>query len=386
MNAAFTPERLLEALRAAGVRELAGVPCSILDPLLRVAEQRAEVRYAACSVEGEAVAFACGAWLAGARAAVLLQNSGLGNTVNPLASLALPYRVPLLIVASWRGEPGREDAVHHAAMGAATLPLLAALEIPHLVLRPGACDLEPAVAALAARAWAERRPVALVVPRGALAGAAAAAPQLGERPAVIAEPPVHFGGGPRPSRREAVAAFATTFAGAAVVSTTGFASRELADAGVRASHFYMQGSMGFALAIGLGVARVRPTRDVAVLDGDGALLMRLGSLATVGALAPPRLAHVVLDNGAYASTGGQRTVAASVDFAAAALACGYGAAADCDGSAGLAAALAWSRERMGRGPSLLRLRITAAEGPVRGRPEVAPEVIADAFRGFLAAG
>jgi phosphonopyruvate decarboxylase len=328
------------------------------------------------------VAFAAGVWLGGGTGAVLMQNSGLGNAVNPLVSLAIPYRIPMLLAVSWRGEAGRPDAVHHFPMGAATHGLLRLLCVEPRTLRDDA-DLAELGSAVRA-GLAGRRQEALVVPRGLFPKEPAAAPAPAAAPPTPVLGPQRFEGGRPATRAEAVAAIHEACRDVAIVSTTGYASRELALHGPHDGRFYMQGSMGFALAIALGVARVRPRQPVLVLDGDGALLMRLGSLATAAVLRPPQLVHVVLDNGTYGSTGGQPTVSAGVDFPAAAIACGYRSAATCAGREGMSDALAWLLGRLGSGPALLHLRISAVEGDARERPERAPHEIADAFRAWLA--
>jgi phosphonopyruvate decarboxylase len=147
----------------------------------------------------------------------------------------------------------------------------------------------------------------------------------------------------------------------------------------------MQGSMGFASAIALGISRQRSDVPVFVLDGDGALIMRLGSLATIGALSPKRFVHLVVDNGTYASTGKQLSVSPSVDFAAAALACGYARAARCRGGDGLVAALDWAADGIGDGPALLHIAVDEREASDLDRPKHTPPEIAQAFRSGLAA-
>ncbi len=378
------PAPLFEALRREGLREFAGVPCSILSAIGRAAETTSGVRYLPASVEGEAVAVCAGCWLAGGRGVALMQNSGLGNAVNPLASLALPYRIPLLLIVSWRGEPGRPDAAHHLPMGRATPGLLELLGIPLRVLREDT-DLEDA-AAWASRTLDEtRRPAALIVPRGLFArarpGPAPAAPAAAPGGAVR-----RFPGSSACRRGVVIDGVLGLDAELAAIATTGFTARELAARSRSALHFPMQGSMGFALAIGLGLSRTAPSRPVFVLDGDGALIMRLGSLATVGAARPPRLVHVVLDNGAYASTGGQPSASPGVDFPEVALACGYARAATCTGRDGLEAALAWAREGLGQGPALLHVRVSAEEAEGLARPALSPEEIAAAFRAAATAG
>ena len=169
---------------------------------------------------------------------------------------------------------------------------------------------------------------------------------------------------------------------AAVIATTGKCGRELFTLADRAQHLYQVGSMGGASAMGLGVA-LNTSRPVVVLDGDGAALMKLGNLATIGSRAPANLVHVVLDNGVHDSTGGQATVSPSVDFAAVALACGYATGATCDSPDGFERAL--RETRSGPGPHLIHARIAPGSLAKLGRPTVGPAEVARRFRRFLAA-
>lgn len=371
--------RLFEAALRAGITRWSGVPCSILQPLLAAACTSPETRYVPASVEGEAVAFAGGVWLAGGQAAVLMQNSGLGNAVNPLASLAVPFGLPMLLVISWRGQPGRPDAAHHLPMGEATPGLLELLGIRTWIVSEEA-DPAALVAEATAHMAASRLPAALLVPRGRFprSGEAAAVPKPFPAPAKGSPPPLSFPGTRLPSRIEVLRAFAERSGGRRTVATTGFTCRQLAAVGDSDGVFYMQGSMGFALAIALGVAVSRPREQVVVLDGDGALLMHLGSLATAGSQRPANLVHLVLDNRCYASTGGQPTVAEHVDFPALALAAGYAGAATCGGCEGLAPALSWALE--GAGPRLLHVPISTEEPGELARPSFSPREIGRRFR------
>jgi phosphonopyruvate decarboxylase len=167
---------------------------------------------------------------------------------------------------------------------------------------------------------------------------------------------------------------------AAVIATTGKCGRELFTLEDREQHFYQVGSMGCAGAIGLGVA-LNVARPVVVLDGDGAALMKLGSLATIGAYHPSNLVHVVLDNGVHDSTGGQATVSTHVDFAAVAIACGYRYAVVCDSLDGCAQAIE-SALAVG-GPSLMHVGIRPGSIPKLGRPTIRPPEVAARFRDFL---
>jgi len=372
------PRALFSALRAAGVREFAGVPCSILDPIVAAAEKDPSVSYVPASVEGEAVAIAAGAWLGGSLGAVLLQNSGLGNTINPLASLAIPYGIPMVMIVSWRGEPGKPDAVHHYPMGAATPGLFELFGIPIEILNESS-DLVAVAARACDLAVSNRRPSAIVVPRG-LFPKQPPPKARDPHPGFGASAPARvFSGSTLLSRAEVMPRLVDRSANAPIVSTTGYTSRDLASYD-EARHFPMQGSMGFALALGLGLTRAVPNRRVVVIDGDGALIMRLGSLATAGHLEPQGLTHVVLDNGTYASTGGQATVSSNVDFATVALSCGYAQAATCTGRESLEDALEFAFGPNLSGPTLLRIFISAEDPDPKERPSVAPPEIASRFR------
>jgi phosphonopyruvate decarboxylase len=363
----------------AGVRLVSGVPCSILEPLQRELEGRAFARYVPASVEGEAVALACGAWLGGGLGLLLLQNSGLGNSVNPLLSLAVPYRIPLVMVVSWRAQPGREDALHHVPMGRVTRPLLELLSIPQRVF--GERPLSEDFAWALAQAVQERQPVALIAPRGSLGKGAPRGPaQLCFAPSPPAEP-ARFGSvdRPAPTRRALRDQWFLAFPEARCVATTGYMARDVAELGRPERHFPMQGSMGFAAALALGIRLTHAAGPVCVLDGDGALYMRLSSLGTVGHAQPARFAHLIADNASYTSTGGQPTPSARFDFARAALALGYAYAADCLSADALPEALAWLA-RHGAGPALLRCRVQPDLGASAERPGQEPATLAALFR------
>jgi phosphonopyruvate decarboxylase len=187
--------------------------------------------------------------------------------------------------------------------------------------------------------------------------------------------------GARPIRSAILARFLDIVpTDAAVVATTGKCGRELFTLADRDQHLYQVGSMGGASAMGLGLA-LNTKRPVVVLDGDGAALMKMGNLATIGAHAPQNLIHIVLDNGTHDSTGGQATVSPSVDFASAALACGYGNAARCDAETGFEQA--FRAALAAQGPALIHARIAPGSMERLGRPTVAPKDVARRFRAFV---
>jgi phosphonopyruvate decarboxylase len=189
--------------------------------------------------------------------------------------------------------------------------------------------------------------------------------------------------GPLTTRAAALERFLQLVApDAAVIATTGKCGRELFTLADRPQHLYQVGSMGGASGMALGVALNAGERPVVVLDGDGAALMKLGTLATIGACAPRSLLHILLDNGVHDSTGGQPTVSASVDFAAIALACGYRYAASCATLAGFEAA--YREAGSGAGPALIHLRIAPGSMAKLGRPTVTPPEVAQRFKAVLA--
>jgi len=373
------PRALLDALAGHGVDLATGVPCSLQGGLFAALEAGGTLPYVPASGEGEAVGIAAGAWLAGRRPAVLIQNSGLGNTVNPLAALTQPFGIPVLLLVSWRGQPGTGDAPQHAVMGASTHGLLSELGVAHEELAETPAGVAAQLGRLTRHMDATGRSAALIVPAGRIAEAEVGPPSPTDpaRGDAAVHRDLRTGAAP-PGRADALSAIAERLpAHAAAVATTGKTARELYALADRAGTFYVTGGMGSASAIGLGIAHAQPERPVTVLDGDGAALMRLGTLATIGARAPAKLTQVVLDNGCHESTGGQRPANASVDFAAIARACGYAATAACDNLDGLAAALDGGAD----GPTLIHMRV--APGALRnlGRPqETLPELAARARR------
>ena len=307
-------------LRATGYGLFTGVPCSFLTPLINYALNEAD--FVNVANEGEAVAVSAGANLGGRKAVVMFQNSGLTNALSPLASLIQPYQIPLLGFVTWRGEPGRPDAPQHTLMGSITTPLLDLLGIPWAVL-----EREPAIAdqqlAEADRQINAGRSFFFVVRQDTFAKIALRTKPAHTRPVGAVEPEVPRLSSTPLMRSEALELVMRALPNALVVATTGYTGRELSEICDRPGNFYMAGSMGCASSIGLGLALARPDRQVMVVDGDGAALMRLGAWPAIARCAPANLLHVLLDNGCHESTGGQATLSAGVDFVAIARAAGY---------------------------------------------------------------
>lgn len=356
-----------------------GVPCSFLTPLINAAIGDPSSDYVGATNEGEAVAIAAGAWLGGRETVVMCQNSGLGNAISPITSLNWPFRIPTLLVVTWRGAPGLSDEPQHALMGEVVKDFLADCRVPCRDFPTAGMDVATNLAEARQMMADSRLPFALVLAKGVIAPE-----QLQERP-FEARPVGAYAdltdGGQRPTRFAALERFLGTVAETtAVIATTGKCGRELFTLADRPQHLYQVGSMGYASAMGLGVALTTKTR-VAVLDGDGAALMHLGNLATIGAQAPAGLTHIILDNGVHDSTGGQATVSPVVRFADVALACGYASGTVCDSLHGFEEALA--KAEASTGPHLIHLRIRPGSLADLGRPTVKPPEVADRFKAFL---
>jgi phosphonopyruvate decarboxylase len=376
-------EAVTAGFRSRGVTLTTGVPCSFLSPVIDGVISDREMRYVGATNEGEAVAIAVGDWLAGGNPVALCQNSGLGNMVNPLTSLAYPSGVPILILCTWRGQPGLADEPQHELMGRAMHALLDVIEVESAPFGRTVAELEGSLD----RAWESmgrtRRPFCLVVEKGAIAPGPLEEPQRDPDPRgeLVGE----RGGRRRaPSRIEALQRLLGAVSDeVAVVATTGKTGRELFTLSDRPQHFYLVGAMGCAGALGLGLA-LGSSRPVVVIDGDGAALMKLGNMATIGARAPANLVHLILDNGRHDSTGGQRTVSEHVSFTEVALACGYRRAVECGSLDDLDWAVTTAIERPG--PHLIHLAIEPGSIPALGRPTLHPSEVALRFREFMASG
>ena len=392
--------------------------------------------------EGDAVAIATGSTLAGRLAVVMFQNSGLGNAVNPLSSLNYIFKIPVLIITSLRGEPGGpHDEPQHELMGAITTGMLEILKIRWEYFPTEEAEVEAAVDravrhmgetglpfafvmrkdsvepyALKSRVVErvetarkggsgvseEERP--LIGARAGLEGKKSAfrgdleeATLAGAKAGSEGRVPLEVGNLAATSqrkepkvRREAILRVIQKSTppgtGDLVIATTGYTGRELYALEDRPNQFYMVGSMGCASSFALGVALTRPDRRVVVVDGDGAVLMRMGALAVLGTQKPANLIHIVLDNGSYESTGNQATVSPSVDLCTVARACGYDRVVELNDPEELAQILA-ERDRPGYTSALTFIRVPILSGAPEGlpRPKVTPPEVAQRFAHFVQA-
>jgi phosphonopyruvate decarboxylase len=318
-------EDFVEAAKRFGFTWYAGVPCSFLTPFINYVINDQSLVYLSAVNEGDALAAACGASIGGQRAIVMMQNSGLGNAINPLTSLTYSFRIPLLLIITLRGDPQLQDEPQHELMGQITGQLLSTLQIPWEFFPTKAEDIGPVLQRVEHALQQDRLPYALIMRKGSVAPHTLKRNPIGDRPAFNAHSQSCFRAAQRASRTEALQQIVkwTDTPDTVVIATTGYTGRELFALCDRPNHLYMVGSMGCASSLGLGLCLSRPDLKVVVIDGDGAALMRMGNFAMIGAYGGPQLTHILLDNEAHDSTGSQATVSSRVAFAQVATACGY---------------------------------------------------------------
>ena len=331
----------VEAARERGFEWYAGVPCSYLTPFINYVLQDPSLHYVSMANEGDAVALIAGVALGGTaqgghrRGISMMQNSGLGNAVSPLTSLTWTFRLPQLLIVTWRGQPGVHDEPQHQLMGPITPTMLDTMEIRWELFPTEPDAIGPALDRAVAHMDTTGRPYALVMQKGSVSsyalkpGADAIAVRPARAPVTSSS---NVSAAARVTRQQALREVVTRTSPATtvVLASTGFCGRELYAIDDRPNQLYMVGSMGCIVPLALGLALARPDLRVIALDGDGAALMRLGAFATVGAYGPPNLWHLLLDNGVHDSTGAQATVSPNVSFAEVAAACGYTTALDTD--------------------------------------------------------
>lgn len=358
------PKDFFEAMSARGVGFYAGVPDSLLANFCAyVDDQGGRDKHLITANEGNAVALAMGYHMATNKVAtVYMQNSGLGNTVNPLTSLADPqvYKVPMLLVVGWRGEPGFKDEPQHVKQGRVTLPQLDVLEIPHWVLDANS-DVNTILDAAFASMRERNAPVALVVRKDTFAKYK---PQ---------NTPAEASNLAREAALEQLLQLCAE--DDLIVSTTGKTSREVFELrvkhGQKQRDFLTVGGMGHTASIALGVAIGQPQRRVVCLDGDGSLLMHMGSMPVIAGYKPERFVHVLLNNESHESVGGQATAAGLVNFAQLADAVGYAGYAVANDVPSLQQA--WQSLAHKQGPVLLEVKIKNGSRDDLGRPTTTAE-------------
>ncbi|MBT5823629.1 phosphonopyruvate decarboxylase [Candidatus Peregrinibacteria bacterium] len=366
----ISPEVMFNSLKRHGIDMFAGVPDSLLSNFCAYVDdhgQRGE--HIITANEGNAVALAAGYHMStGKIGAVYMQNSGLGNTINPLTSLTDPevYKIPLLMIIGWRGEPGVKDEPQHVKQGRITIAQLKLLEIPYWVLDQNS-NVEQVLKEVFLKLKDTNAPVALLVRKDAF-------DKYKSKRKVIQISSFE--------REEALRQLLALVKGDdLIISTTGKTSREVFELRMERREsqrdFLTVGGMGHTASIALGVALGNPKKRVICLDGDGSVLMHMGALPIIGDLKPANMIHVLLNNSAHESVGGQMTVAGQVNFAAIAKACGYldyQVAKDAD-----SLMACWAKICNQSGPVLLEVKISVGSRGDLGRPTSTPEENKRAF-------
>ena len=370
------PEYFYDLLQKRGSDFFTGVPDSLLKNFCAyVTDTVPEDKHIIAANEGCALALASGYHLAtGKTPVVYMQNSGLGNAVNPLLSLADSdvYSVPLVLLIGWRGMPAVHDEPQHIKQGKVTLALLDAMRIPYVVTAESEDELNKQIDYCYACTEKASAPFAFVVKKDTFAPYA-----LKNKTSSDAEM----------TREDAIERIVLHSPKDAVfVSTTGMASRELFELRVKhgmsgANDFLTVGSMGHASQIALSIAMQKKDRLVICLDGDGAAIMQMGGLATIGVRKPDNMIHVVLNNGAHDSVGGQPTVGFKIDLPGIAKACGYAHTYSVGDAASLEAALANALSE--KKTAFIEVKIRKGARADLGRPTTSPRENKKAFMEVL---
>ena len=325
--------------------------------------------------EGNCTAIAAGYHLATGKVPVVyMQNSGQGNIINPVASLLNGdvYGMPCIFVIGWRGEPGVHDEPQHIFQGKVTVKLMEDMDIPVCILSKDTTEEELAAKMEEYRALlAEGKQVCFVVRKGALAF----------------DGKVKYANDNTMLREDIVRHIAAAAGEDPIVSTTGKASRELfeireANGQSHCYDFLTVGSMGHSSSIALGIALQQPQRKVWIIDGDGAVLMHMGSMAVLASQNPGNIVHIVINNGAHETVGGQPTAMANVDVVAVAKGCGYPNAVSVDSFDALDAALAEARAK--NELTLIEVKCAIGARDDLGRPTTTAQENKQAFMEFLA--
>ena len=369
------PEFFIEALREKGIDCFAGVPDSQLKNICAYITDHFDAAHNIIAAnEGAAVGLAAGHYLAtGQPACVYMQNSGEGNIINPLASLTDQevYNIPVLLLIGWRGRPGVHDEPQHVKQGKVTTGLLNVMGVNYEVLSKEE-DKATKQIEEAAKALANKEVFALVIEKDTFEDYKLQNVEVNDLTM---------------SREEAIQTVAAALGDKdCIVSTTGMISRELFEyrAAMNQGHerdFLTVGSMGHASQIALGIALAKPERRVWCFDGDGAAIMHMGSMAIVANKAPKNYVHVVFNNGAHDSVGGQPTVGLKIDLPAVAKAVGYKAEYSVVNKEALNAIL--KNVNSFEGPTLIEVKVKKGNRKDLGRPTTTPIQNKEALMTFL---
>jgi phosphonopyruvate decarboxylase len=370
----IAPQEFVEALERYGTDFFCGVPDSLLKNLCAYITDTVDAEHHIITAnEGNAVALAAGHHLAtGSIPFVYMQNSGQGNAINPLLSLVDEdvYQIPMLLCVGWRGEPGIKDEPQHLKQGKVTLSIFEAVGIPYQTLSTEPAEVAVQLSDAYVYMQENSAPYALVIRKGVFA------------PYELKQKTIVDGAFTREQALEIVVDHLPP--DAIVVSTTGMVSRELYEIREKREEghhkdFLTVGSMGHASQIALGVALAKKERPVVCIDGDGAALMHLGGAAIIANAKPKRFLHIILNNGAHDSVGGQPTVGRSVDLVGTLLSLGYAKAVQAKTQDELIEALSVPVA----GPYCIEVLVKKGNRPDLGRPKSTPVENKHAFMRYM---
>ena len=374
---------LINQLTKYGYSFFSGVPCSYLTSVINTVINSKKIKYIGATSEGEAVGIASGAWLAGKKSVVMIQNSGLGNTINPLTSLNYPFNIPILLITTWRGEPKTKDEPQHELMGKITKNILTLSKIKNEIFPTNEKNLNKVLFKINNSINKTSLPYALLMRKETIKKEKLKQKKIflkKKNKALIFYKKKNI-----PTRFQILNELHKYINNKiAVIATTGKTGRELFSLNDCKNFFYQVGSMGCASAIALGVA-LNSKKKILVIDGDGALLMKMGNMSTIGANQPKNLIHILLDNNVHDSTGQQLTNASTVDFANIAINCGYQNSYSTDNlndfSKIIKKNLVSSNKTIG--PTFIHIKIQKGSIENLGRPAIHPKDVAKRFKNFL---
>lgn len=374
----LSPERFFKLLRKENIEFFSGVPDSMFKSFCAyVADNSAADHHIIAANEGNALSLGIGYHLATNRIPLIyMQNSGFGNILNPLLSLADPdvYSIPMLLMIGWRGEPNVPDEPQHKKQGRVTIKLLETLEIPYQILSADFTHEQAKVVVQEAINISETRnqPYVLLVRKNSFDSYESKEERQAKFPLL---------------REQAIKLIVEELENEdIVVATTGVASRELFEyrESLGQGHekdFLTVGGMGHANQVALGIAMQKPDRRVFCFDGDGAMLMHMGSLAVNGKSGCDNFKHIIINNGAHDSVGGQPTVGHNIDIKAIAQAVGYKNVFQGNTKSAIKKAL--GKIKKNDGMSFLEIRVKKGFRSDLGRPSTTPLENKKALMSFI---
>jgi phosphonopyruvate decarboxylase len=372
----INPKYFLQDLISHDISFFAGVPDSLLqDFCLCVDDIMSDNQNIIAANEGNAIALATGYHLATNKLPlVYMQNSGLGNAINPLLSLCDPdvYSIPLLVMIGWRGEPGVKDEPQHAKQGKVQIDLLKAMDLPFEIISKDDNHFGAKISRGVETARKTNAPFVLLIKKGT----------FGKYRSKLIK-----NNNQKMKREEALKIILANLGdNTIIVSTTGKTSRELFEIREKSGRLHHQdfltvGSMGHCSSIALGIALAKPHREVVCIDGDGAMLMHLGAITTIASLKPKNFHHILMNNEVHESVGWQYTAAKSVDLSAIVASTGSIQIFKAQTKIELESNI--SDFMMPSGPNFLEIKIQPGSRRDLGRPTIGPKNNKEDFMNFL---